>query len=146
MGVVAIWILWARPGVLIGVSLTLGAIVTSYLTVKLYSGAIVDALLPSTFTAPSGIFPFSTDGRFRADTVQTVQEDGVHYTVVEVITGRTVLTTHAEFPENNSVKGGHYCDDGRFLAAYHYGHEENYTWIGAWSLENGGIQGKPKRI
>lgn len=96
---------------------------------------------PVTAPRPRG-FPLSPDGRFRAD---TVRENGAHYRVVEVATGRVLFTTHAQFTTANDVKAGRYCGD-RFLAAYHYGHAGTYTWIGAWSLEDGRDLGEVQRV
>ena len=78
----------------------------------------------------------SPDKRYRAEVVRS---NGTHYQVVEVASGRVVLTTSAQFSTPNDVKAGAFgtsaAGDVRFAAAYHYSHSGNYTWIGVWSLD-----------
>lgn len=70
-------------------------------------------------------------GRVYSDT-------GIHCQVIEIATNRVVLTTWAEYTTYNDVKAcGFSSDWKKFAAAYHYGHEGNYTWIGVWSTETG---------
>ena len=79
--------------------------------------------------------PPSSDGKYEA--VRVGSGDDVHFQVKEVKTGRVVLTTYAQYP-GNKVKAGVFSPDAKeFAAAYHYGHDGNYTWIGIWSLETG---------
>lgn len=83
-----------------------------------------------------GSFPKSANGRYEARATEAGGD--VHYQVIEVKTGRVVLTTHAEYDTPNDVKaGGFSTDSKKFAAAYHYGHEGSYTWIGVWSTETG---------
>lgn len=81
----------------------------------------------------SSHFPNSPDGRYKAERVSNV-----HYQVVEINTGRVILTTNAQYNTPNDVKaGGFSFDSMKFAAVYHYGHEGGYTWIGVWSTETG---------
>ena len=83
-----------------------------------------------------GHFPDSPDGRYRAKKVGTGAD--IHYQVIELKTGRTVLTTTAQYDTPNAVKAGGFSSDSKkFAAVYHYGHEGGYTWIGVWSTETG---------
>lgn len=78
----------------------------------------------------------SPDGKYQAVQVGTGSDR--HYQVKEVGTDRVVLTTQAQYRTPNDVKTGLFSPDGKeFAAAYHYGHEGTYTWIGIWSLETG---------
>ena len=81
-----------------------------------------------------GTLPVSPDGRYR---VEKVFNTGLHYRVIEISTGRVVLTTHAEYAGNDVKAGGFSADSKKFAAAYHYGHVGGYTWIGVWSTETG---------
>ena len=85
----------------------------------------------------SGAWPDSPDGRFSA--TKTGTRTNAHFQIVEKGTGRTVFTTHGEFPDSpNDVKAGQFSPDSkRFAAAYHYSHAGAYTWIGVWSTETG---------
>ena len=78
----------------------------------------------------------SPDKRHRAEVVRS---NGTHYQVVEIASGRVVLTTTGQFSTPNDVKAGAFgtsaAGDLRFAAAYHYGHAGNYTWIGVWSMD-----------
>jgi hypothetical protein len=75
---------------------------------------------------------------YRAKRVSS--DTGVHYQVIEAETGRVTLTTWAQFSTPNDVKAGLFSSDWKtFAAAYHYGHEGGYTWIGVWSTETGGF-------
>lgn len=83
-----------------------------------------------------GTFPDSPDNRYRAKAIGGGAD--VHYQVIELATGRVILTTHAEYTTPNDVKAGGFSSDSKkFAAAYHYGHAGNYTWIGVWSTETG---------
>lgn len=78
----------------------------------------------------------SPDKKYQA--IRVGSGDDWHYQVKEVDTGQVVLTTTAEHPTPNDVKAGMFSPDAKeFAAAYHYGHEGSYTWIGVWSLANG---------
>jgi hypothetical protein len=67
-------------------------------------------------------------------------DTGTHCQVIEIATNRVVLTTWAQYTTYNTVKAcGFSSDWKKFAAAYHYGHEGNYTWIGVWSTETGGF-------
>ena len=78
----------------------------------------------------------SPDKHYRGEVVRS---NGTHYQIVEVATGRTLLTTSGQFPSANDVKGGAFgaspAGEPRFAAAYHYSHTGNYTWIGVWSMD-----------
>ena len=91
---------------------------------------------PAPTTAPPATvvhtFPQSPDGRFRA--VST----GINYQVVNQATNGVVLTTIDEFGQVNEVQFAAFSpDSGQFGAAYHYGHDGGYTWIGYWSTASG---------
>lgn len=78
----------------------------------------------------------SPDGKYQA--MQVGAGSDQHYQIKEVGTERVVLTTQAQYRTPNDVKAGLFSADGKeFAAAYHYGHEGSYTWIGIWSLETG---------
>ena len=78
----------------------------------------------------------SPDGKYQA--IQVGAGSDRHYQIKEVETDRVVLTTQAQYRTPNDVKAGLFSADGKeFAAAYHYGHEGSYTWIGIWSLETG---------
>lgn len=63
---------------------------------------------------------------------------GAHCQVTETETGRTILTTWAQYSTPNDVKACQFSPDwGQLAAAYHYGHAGNYTWIGVWNTETG---------
>jgi hypothetical protein len=78
----------------------------------------------------------SPDHRLRAEVVRS---NGTHYQVVEIASGRIILTTSAQFSTPNDVKAGMFgttpAGELRFAAAYHYGHAGNYTWIGVWTMD-----------
>ncbi len=81
----------------------------------------------------------SSDGKYVAE--KTRGESGIHFRIKEVKGSRVVLTTHAQFPSPNDVKVGRFSPDSPtlFAAAYHYGHEGKYTWIGVWNLKDGDL-------
>ena len=78
----------------------------------------------------------SPDKHYRAEVVRS---NGSHYQIVEVASGRVVMTTAAQFASPNDVKAGAFgtsaAGEPRFAAAYHYSHSGEYTWIGVWSLD-----------
>ena len=79
-------------------------------------------------------WPESPNGRFRA--VST----GINYQVVTQPGGAVVLTTIDEFGQTNQVQFAAFSPDSSlFGAAYHYGHDGSYTWIGYWSTANGAL-------
>ena len=43
------------------------------------------------------------------------------------------LSVHLEQNINYSISS----DSKKIAAAYHYGHEGNYTWVGIWDIETG---------
>lgn len=90
----------------------------------------------------------SPDGKYEAKPVPSGKDaKDVHYEIRDVATGRLVLRTYAQYPTANDVKaGGFSLDSKRFAAAYHYGHDGNYTWIGVWSVETGKFSGSPIRL
>ena len=52
----------------------------------------------------------------------------------------TIIGTEgrAQYKTPNDVKAGTFSANSKeFAAAYHYGHDGGYTWIGIWSVENG---------
>ncbi|MEF8733258.1 MAG: hypothetical protein V5B40_15555 [Candidatus Accumulibacter meliphilus] len=88
----------------------------------------------------------SPNGKFEARAVPSSDPKDVHYEVKEVPSGRVIVTTFAQFKTPNDVKAGAFSEDSkRFAAAYHYGHDGTYTWIGVWNLETGKLQGDPLR-
>ncbi len=83
-------------------------------------------------------WPRSPDGKYQAD--QVALENGEHYQVKEIGTGRIVMTTHAQYETLNDVKAGLFSPDSKKIAAaYHYGHEGGYTWVGIWDIETGSL-------
>ncbi len=117
----------ARKALLLGVNDYKGV---SALTLWLFS------ILFLSGCADAGSFPDSPDGRYKAKKVGAGAD--IHYQVVEIKTGRIVLTTRAEYDTPNDVKAGGFSSDSKkFAAVYHYGHEGGYTWIGVWNTETG---------
>ncbi len=105
---------------------------SSRITLKI--GLFLFLLLASCST--EGQFPDSPDGRYRAKEVGAGAD--IHYQVVEIKTGRVILTTNAQYDTANDVKAGGFSSDSKkFAAVYHYGHAGNYSWIGVWSTETG---------
>ncbi len=90
----------------------------------------------------------SKDGKYEAKAIPSVKDaKDVHYEVREIPSGRLVLRTFAQYPTANDVKGGGFSTDSKkFAAAYHYGHDGGYTWIGIWSVETGKLEGPPVRV
>ena len=82
--------------------------------------------------------PRSPNGKYQATSVRD-DEGGAHYQVTEIGREQAVLmTTHAQYQSPNDVKACSFsADSAKFAAAYHYGHEGNYTWVGVWSLPDG---------
>lgn len=88
-------------------------------------------------------WPRTPNGKYEA--VQ-VQKNGTHYQVKEVGTGKLGLITSGQFVTANDVKAGLFSPDSKKIAAaYHYGHEGNYTWVGIWDIETHNLVGT-KRI
>ena len=84
-------------------------------------------------------WPCSPDDKYQAVRVALGNGDE-HYQVKEIGTGRIVMTTHAQYETPNVVKAGLFSPDSKkFAAAYHYGHEGNYTWVGIWDIETGNL-------
>lgn len=78
----------------------------------------------------------SPDGRYQA--ISLGDGADIHYQVIEISTRRVLLTTRAQYKTPNDVKTGTFSADSQeFAAAYHYGHEGRYTWIGVWSVSSG---------
>lgn len=76
----------------------------------------------------------SADGRYEA--IPVGQYPNVHYEVRDRSSGNRLFTTHAQYKTPNDVKAGIFLFDSRlFAAAYHYGHDGGYTWIGIWDME-----------
>lgn len=76
----------------------------------------------------------SADGRYEA--IPVGQHPNVHYEVRDRSSGSLLFTTHAQYSTPNDVKAGIFLFDSRlFAAAYHYGHDGGYTWIGIWDTE-----------
>ena len=83
-------------------------------------------------------WPCSPDGKYKA--VRDASGTGVHYQVKEIKTGLIALTTHAQYETANDVKAGLFSPDSKEIAAaYHYGHEGRYTWVGIWDIEAGNL-------
>ena len=86
--------------------------------------------------AQDGSFLESPDGHFRATTVGAGAD--TDYQVVEIGTGRIILTTKPQYDTPNDVKvGGFSSDSKKFAAVYHYGHDGGYSWTGVWNAETG---------
>jgi hypothetical protein len=78
----------------------------------------------------------SPDGRYQASEVGTGND--IHYKVTDMSTGHELFTTQAQYKTPNDVKAGTFSPDSQeFAAAYHYGHEGSYTWIGVWNVGTG---------
>ncbi len=87
---------------------------------------------------PKPSWPRSPDGKYEA--VRDASGSGVHYQVKQIRTGRIALTTHAQYDSPNDVKAGLFSPDSKEIAAaYHYGHEGKYTWVGIWDIEAGNL-------
>ncbi len=85
----------------------------------------------------------SPDGKYEASHIGSGAD--LHCQVKEIETGRIALTTQAQYRTPNDVKACAFCPDvKRFAAAYHYGHEGRYTWIGIFSITTGGLLGERK--
>ena len=98
----------------------------------------------STLSWAQPIFPLSKDGKYKA---VSVKNNGKHFKVIEVNTGRTILVTHAKYPTPNIVKAGGFGvfdDQLAIAAAYHYGHTSS-SWIGIWSLKSGKFLGSKEK-
>ena len=81
----------------------------------------------------------SPDGRFQARLTEPSDYTNSAYEVIEIETGKTILTTHSEYPDRpNDVKAEIFSADSKmFGVAYHYSHAGSYTWVGIWSTETG---------
>lgn len=76
----------------------------------------------------------SPDGKYEAIPVGDYPD--VHYQVREKSSGARLFTTRARYRTPNDVKAGIFLFDSRlFAAAYHYGHDGGFTWIGIWDME-----------
>jgi hypothetical protein len=85
---------------------------------------------PSSATSP--------DGRFEARLTQTSNSINSAYEVIEISTGKLVLSTYPKYSSLNDVKAAKFSDDSKkFAVAYHYNQGESYTWVGVWSTETG---------
>jgi hypothetical protein len=75
----------------------------------------------------------SPDGRYG------VLSAGQNYQVFATQDPNTpIVTTSAKYPTPNDVKAGQFSgDSSKFAAAYHYGDNGDYTWIGVWSTTTG---------
>ena len=83
-------------------------------------------------------WPRSPDGKYQA--VRVALEKGDEHYQVKEITGRIVMTTHAQYETKNDVKAGLFSSDSKKIAAaYHYGYEGHYTWVGIWDIETGNL-------
>ncbi len=84
-------------------------------------------------------WPRSPDGKYKAISI-ALGESGEHYQIKEIGTERIVMTTHAQYETKNDVKAGLFSPDSKKIAAaYHYGHEGEYTWVGIWDIETGNL-------
>ena len=82
------------------------------------------------------IWPFSPNGQYRA--MKVGEGKSIHYQIEEVKTNRVLLVTQSQYGNSNDVKAGVFSPDSReFAAAYHYGHDGKYTWIGIWNIQTG---------
>ena len=82
-------------------------------------------------------WPRSPDGKYEA--IKVAFEKGAeNYRVMELATGRIAITTQPERKWPNDVKAGLFGPDSkRIAAAYHYGENGGYTWVGIWDIETG---------
>ena len=85
---------------------------------------------PTTSPSPMPTPPYRVEAMYNTT--------GIHCRVIETKSNQEILTTHAQYSTYNDVKNWGFSSDWKkFAAVYHYGHEENYTWIGVWSTETG---------
>ena len=81
----------------------------------------------------------SPNGRYFTERI--VSGNNAHYSVLEFrgkAAPRYIFTTHAQYSTPNDVKAGIFSTNSEFFAAaYHYGHQGRYTWIGVWRTDNG---------
>ena len=80
----------------------------------------------------------SPDGRFEARLTQTSNNTNSAYEVIEISTGKLILSTFPKYSSLNDVKAAKFSDDSKeFAVAYHYNDGSPYTWVGVWSTETG---------
>jgi len=76
------------------------------------------------------------DGNFKAIKVENGKN--IHYKVLSVEDNSVNFLTKAQYETPNDVKAATFSPDSReFAAAYHYGHDGGYTWIGIWNVKTG---------
>lgn len=114
----------------------------------LWSAVLVMVFLASTSLAreygpsPELRFLTSPNGQYNASAAPyTGQPTNVHYRIASSDgSNRVYFDTHAQYKTPNDVKAGIFSPDSRlFAAAYHYGHQGNYTWIGIWDVHSGSL-------
>ena len=84
-------------------------------------------------------FMRSPNGQYTASAAPySGQPNNVHYRVASSDgSNRVYFDTFAQYKTPNDVKVGMFSSDSRyFAAAYHYGHNGGYTWIGIWDINN----------
>lgn len=75
----------------------------------------------------------SQDGRYEA--LPVGKHPNIHYEVRDRSTGSRLFTTRAQYRTPNDVKAGAFLFNSKlFAAAYHYGHDGGYTWIGIYDM------------
>jgi hypothetical protein len=80
---------------------------------------------------------YSSDGIYGVNHLY-LSDSLVHCQVFETSTNRLILTTSAKYSSDNDVKNCNFgAGNSKFAAAYHYGDNGDYTWIGVWSLPQG---------
>ncbi|KPA15736.1 conserved hypothetical protein, secreted [Candidatus Magnetomorum sp. HK-1] len=85
-------------------------------------------------------WPFSQDKKYKAI---KINKDGVHYKIINANDNKEMFTTWARYKDPNDVKSGmfSYLNNSEktpvFLAAYHYSHIGDVTFIGVWDIPTG---------
>ena len=76
------------------------------------------------------------DSKYKA--IKVGGGNNVHYQVMKVDDNSVVFNTMAEYNTQNDVKSATFSSDSKeFAAAYYYGHDGGYTWIGIWNVKTG---------
>lgn len=80
----------------------------------------------------------SPDGTYGVKKIYYSANDA-HYQIFRTSNNELIMTTYAKYPypSENDVKTGMFGNSNMFAAAYHYGDNGNYTWIGVWELPSG---------
>ncbi|MBU1626122.1 hypothetical protein KKB18_02030 [bacterium] len=109
--------------------------------------AAVIGVVLLTYVAPSlhcQLLLRSPDGKYQA--ISVGDGKNIHYQIKDERDQRIVFTTRAQYDTPNDVKAGTFSSDSKeFAAAYHYGHDGGYTWIGVWNVTDSTLVRTEKR-